>query len=78
LAASGDWLPLGPVAAGSGRPAKLSYLLNQEARVAWTVKVTDEYAAWFTALIKQELDRRPGWRRPWPRSARRARRWAGR
>jgi hypothetical protein len=24
--------------------------------VAWTVKVTDEYAAWFTALIKQDLD----------------------
>src|SRR5690349_23066322 len=28
----------------------------QEARVAWAVKVTDEYAAWFTALIKQDLD----------------------
>ena len=24
--------------------------------MAWTVKVTDEYAAWFTALIKQDLD----------------------
>jgi hypothetical protein len=24
--------------------------------LAWTVKVTDEYAAWFTALIKQDLD----------------------
>jgi hypothetical protein len=24
--------------------------------VAWTVKVTDEYAVWFTALIKQDLD----------------------
>jgi hypothetical protein len=24
--------------------------------VAWTVKVTDEYAAWFTALVKQDLD----------------------
>lgn len=23
--------------------------------MAWTVKVTDEYAAWFTALIKQDL-----------------------
>jgi hypothetical protein len=23
--------------------------------VAWVVKVTDEYAAWFTALIKQDL-----------------------
>jgi hypothetical protein len=23
--------------------------------VAWIVKVTDEYAAWFTALIKQDL-----------------------
>ena len=24
--------------------------------MAWTVKVTDEYATWFTALIKQDLD----------------------
>ncbi|MGH3162208.1 MAG: type II toxin-antitoxin system RelE/ParE family toxin [Streptosporangiaceae bacterium] len=24
--------------------------------MAWAVKVTDEYAAWFTALIKQDLD----------------------
>ena len=24
--------------------------------MAWTVKVTAEYAAWFTALIKQDLD----------------------
>jgi len=24
--------------------------------VAWTVKVTDEYAVWFAALIKQDLD----------------------
>ena len=24
--------------------------------MAWTVKVTDEYAAWFTALIKLDLD----------------------
>jgi hypothetical protein len=24
--------------------------------LAWTVKVTDEYAVWFTALIKQDLD----------------------
>jgi len=23
--------------------------------VAWTVKVTEEYAAWFTALIKEDL-----------------------
>jgi hypothetical protein len=24
--------------------------------VAWSVKVTEEYAAWFTALIKDDLD----------------------
>jgi hypothetical protein len=24
--------------------------------LAWAVKVTDEYAAWFTALIKEDLD----------------------
>ena len=24
-------------------------------RVAWSVKVTEEYAAWFTALIKEDL-----------------------
>lgn len=24
--------------------------------MAWAVKVTDEYAAWFTALIKHDLD----------------------
>lgn len=24
--------------------------------MAWTVKVTDEYAEWFTALVKQDLD----------------------
>jgi hypothetical protein len=35
---------------------ELSCPLNQEACVAWTVKVTDEYAVWFTALIKQDLD----------------------
>ena len=23
--------------------------------MAWAVKVTDEYAAWFTALIKEDL-----------------------
>ena len=44
------------VAAGCGRLLELSCSLNQEACVAWTVKVTDEYAAWFTALIKQDLD----------------------
>jgi hypothetical protein len=26
-----------------------------EALLAWAVKVTEEYAAWFTALIKQDL-----------------------
>jgi len=35
---------------------ELSCPLNQEACVAWTVKVTDEYAVWFAALIKQDLD----------------------
>jgi hypothetical protein len=44
------------VAVGCGRLLELSCALTQEARVAWTVKVTDEYAAWFTALIKQDLD----------------------
>ena len=44
------------VAAGCDRTLELSCPLNQEARVAWTVKATDEYAAWFTALIKQDLD----------------------
>jgi hypothetical protein len=29
--------------------------LNQEAGLTWQVKVTEEYAAWFTALIKEDL-----------------------
>jgi hypothetical protein len=49
---TGYWL----TAAARLRPLELSCPLNQEACVAWTVKVTDEYAAWFTALIKQDLD----------------------
>ena len=52
---SGDWLTFGwllRVAVGSR--VKLS--LKSGGGVACTVKVTDEYAAWFTALIKQDLD----------------------
>jgi hypothetical protein len=30
--------------------------LNQEAYVPWAVKVTEEYAAWFTKLIKEDLN----------------------
>jgi hypothetical protein len=29
--------------------------LNQEAGLTWKVKATEEYAAWFTALIKEDL-----------------------
>jgi hypothetical protein len=54
-AGSGGWLICRQVAAGWDPPLELSCPLNQEAGVAWTVKVTDEYAAWFTALIKQDL-----------------------
>ncbi|GIH66953.1 hypothetical protein Msi02_77700 [Microbispora siamensis] len=28
-----------------------------EALLAWTMKVTDEYAAWFRTLLKEDLDR---------------------
>ena len=28
---------------------------QEGSRVAWSVKVTEEYAAWFTALVKQDL-----------------------
>jgi hypothetical protein len=31
-------------------------LKRKGGRVAWSVKVTEEYAAWFTALIKDDLD----------------------
>jgi len=35
---------------------ELSRTLNKRGdRVAWRVKVTEEYAAWFTALIKEDL-----------------------
>jgi hypothetical protein len=34
----------------------LRHALSQRGdRVAWSVKVTEEYAAWFTALIKEDL-----------------------
>lgn len=29
--------------------------MNQEAGLTWKVKATEEYAAWFTALIKEDL-----------------------
>jgi hypothetical protein len=29
--------------------------LNREVSFAWAIKVTDEYAAWFTTLIKEDL-----------------------
>ena len=46
--------------------------------MAWTVKVTDEYAAWFTALIKQDLDSATQVAKAVPRFAKKARRWVGR
>jgi hypothetical protein len=35
-----------------GRPSSRSL---KGGRVAWSVKVTEEYAAWFTALIKEDV-----------------------
>jgi hypothetical protein len=34
---------------------ELSYTLNLEAQVTWAVKVTEEYAAWFGAMITNDL-----------------------
>ena len=35
---------------------ELSHALSERRdRVAWSIKVTEEYAAWFTALIKEDL-----------------------
>jgi hypothetical protein len=38
-----------------GKLLKLRVALNLEGQLAWAVKVTEEYAAWFTALIKEDL-----------------------
>ena len=40
---------------GHARRLELREALNQEAGLTWQVKVTEEYAAWFTALIKEDL-----------------------
>jgi hypothetical protein len=37
------------------RALELSVALNREVSLAWAIKVTDEYAAWFTTLIKEDL-----------------------
>ncbi len=47
--------PCWRVVATGTNTLKLSVALNQEVHLAWAVKVTDEYAAWFTTLIKEDL-----------------------
>ncbi|WP_204052727.1 hypothetical protein [Microbispora siamensis] len=42
---------------GSSLLSDLRLALIPEALLAWTMKVTDEYAAWFRTLLKEDLDR---------------------
>jgi hypothetical protein len=44
-----------PVTSAGADARKLSVALNQEVNLAWVVKVTEEYAAWSTTLIKEDL-----------------------
>jgi len=46
--------------------------------LVWAVKVTEEYATWFTALIKEDLGSAFRWPRPSRRSGRKDQRWAAR
>ena len=40
---------------GRAGTLKLRGALNREASLAWAVKVTEEYATWFVALIREDL-----------------------